>query len=321
MEQAKNSAPVDLTGLPPETIVQGTGLAWMNLEKPTRPQLEKLAELYGFHSLDIDDCLSRLQLPKVDEYNEYLFIIMHFPVFNKKTRIISPSQVAIFYAKNFLITIHTGDLKCLSNLFKECKDDDETRKECLDNDAGYLCYRIVDVLVDDRFPMLNKVLQKLDTVEDQVFDENIDAVHEVAILRRDISGQRRIIWAMRTLMVDLEHRAQRFTDTDLKVYFGDINDHLKRIWGTLEEARDRVEIYKDADFILSQDRLQKIMAILTVITATMLPFALISSIYGMNVPLPGTGVQDTHVVGWILLGIMTAIAAALLYIFRRHRWF
>ena len=108
--------------------------------------------------------------------------------------------------------------------------------------------------------------------------------------------------------------ALTFTLVDL------INDHLNRIWNTLEEAKETVEIYKDTDYVLSQDRLQKIMAVLTVIMAVMLPFSIISSIYGMNVPLPGSGAQGHPQVGWILIAIMTLAAGVMVFFFRRRRW-
>lgn len=301
--------------------VNREGITWLNIERPTRTEMERLGQEYHFHPLDLDDCLSRIQQPKLDEYPNYLFIILHFPVFNKRTRITSASQVSMFLGKDFLVSIHTGVLKPLSKLFRDCQGSEEVCQQYLGKDAGYLFYRIVDTLVDYWFPMLAKVLDRLDQIEDKVFDESVDAAQEVAILRRDIVAQRRIIWPMKAVMASLEQKAQRFTAMELKVYFGDINDHVNRVWNTLDEAKETVEIYKDTDFILSQDRLQKIMAILTIITATMLPFALLSSIYGMNLPLPGNTVPGSHAVGWGLIAFMTAIAGGLLYLFRRRRWF
>lgn len=306
---------------PLPTRISGPGVVWVNLEQPTREQLDKVAQSHHFHALDVDDCLSRIQLPKVDEYPDYLFIILHFPVFDKRTRITTPSQVSVFLGKGFLVTVHAGDLKPLRKLFRDCSENEMWTRECLGRDAGYLFHRVMDTLVDYWFPMPAQVLDKLDKIEDQVFDRMANAAQEVAVLRRDIAAQRRILWTMKTVMADLEHRAQRFTEMDFKVYFGDINDHLGRIWNTLEEAKETIEIYKDTDFILSQDRMQRIMAILTVITATILPFMVISSIYGMNVSLPGSGSESGHAVGWALLILMATIAGFLLCFFRRKRWF
>lgn len=295
------------------------GITWVNIEKPTSKETECLAKNYPFHQLDLDDCLSRKQRPKIDEYKDYLFIVLHFPLFNKEQRLIVPSQISVFIGKDYLVTLHAGVLKPLVKLFKDCQSDEKARQEHMGNDSGYLFYHIVDILVDYCFPIVDKCLENLEDIEDKAFDER-DAAQDVATLRRDIAAQRRIIWSQRDMMIALEHKTQRFTKLDLSIYFGDVNDHLTHLWSTLEEAKERVEIFKDADFILGQDRLQTIMTILTVITAVMLPFTIISSIYGMNIPLPGSGSQGQPWVGWVLISIMAIIAGVLLYFFRRRRW-
>jgi len=301
-------------------MVSGEGCTWLNVEKPTHKELDYLAQYYPFHPMDLDDCLSHIQLSKLDEYPDYLFVILHFPLYNKRTRFTTASQVSIFVGKDFLVTVHSGDLKPLVNLFKECQEKEESRQEYLGQDPGFLLYRMVDALVDSCLPMLDKVLANLELVEDKVFDTTVDAAQEVAILRRDIAAQRRIFWPMKAVVADLEQKAQRFTKVDLKVYFGDINDHINRIWNTLEEAKETVEIYKDTDYVLSQDRLQRIMAILTIIIAITLPFSVISSIYGMNVPLPGSGSPGHPWVGLVLILLMSAAAVGLIFFFRRRRW-
>ena len=301
-------------------MVSGEGCTWLNVEKPTHKELDYLAQYYPFHPMDLDDCISHIQLSKLDEYSDYLFVILHFPLFNKRARFTTASQVSVFVGKDFLVTVHSGDLKPLVNLFRECQEKEESRQEYLGKDPGFLLYRLVDALVDFCLPMMDKILANLERVEDEVFDTTVDAAQEVAILRRDIAAQRRIFWPMKAVLAELEQKAQRFTKVELKVYFGDINDHINRIWNTLEEAKETVEIYKDTDYVLSQDRLQKIMAVLTVIMAVMLPFTIISSIYGMNVPLPGSGAQGHPQIGWILIAIMTLTAGVMVFFFRRRRW-
>jgi magnesium transporter len=292
----------------------------VNIEKPTTKETEYLAQNYPFHQLDLDDCLSRIQRPKIDNYPGYLFIVLHFPLFSKGARVTIPSQVSIFIGKDYLVTSHAGILKPLVKLFKDCQSNEETRQELMGNDSGYLFYHIMDRLVDYCFPMLDKILGNIEGIEDITFDERVDAAHDVSILRRDIATQRRIIGSVRNIMMDLERQVQRFTKMDLSIYFGDINDHLNHLWNTLEEAKERVEIFQDADYILGQDRLQTIMTILTIITAIMLPFSIISSIYGMNVPLPGSGAQGHDWIGWVLISIMVVIAGVMLFFFRRRRW-
>jgi len=94
-------------------------LSWINIEQPTDRETEYLAQNYPFHPLDLDDCLSRIQRPKIDQYKDYLFLVLHFPVFNKEARVTTPSQVSVFIGQNYLITLHKGELKPLVTLFRE----------------------------------------------------------------------------------------------------------------------------------------------------------------------------------------------------------
>ncbi|MDP6511353.1 MAG: magnesium transporter CorA family protein [Dehalococcoidia bacterium] len=295
----------------------GEGVTWINIEKATPKQLGYLAQIYSFHPLDLEDCLSRRQLPKLDEYPDYLFILLHFPVFNKRAKVTQSSQVSIFLGRNYLVTVHQGDLKPLANMFRACREDEEARRDYLSRDSGYLLYRIMDILVDYTFPILNKVLGNLEDLEDKVFDQKVDAVLDVALLRRDIAAQRRIIWGLRGVVSLLETRVQAFTQEDLSVYFGDVLDHVNRSWSTLEECKDTIEIYKDTDYLLTQDSIQRVMAILTIAITVMVPFSIVSGIYGMNVPLPGGGGPFTFS---MLLLLMLLISGGMLVYFRRQRW-
>ena len=144
-------------------------LTWINIEKPTERETEYLAQNYPFHPLDLDDCLSRIQRPKIDEYKDYLFLVFHFPVFNKEARVTASSQVSVFIGKDYLITLHKGELKPLVKLFRECQIDEESRQENFSYGSGYLLYRIVDRLVDYCLPILNRIGDNIERTEDDIF--------------------------------------------------------------------------------------------------------------------------------------------------------
>jgi magnesium transporter len=311
---------------PTVTNVTWRNLTWVNIERPTRREMDSLAQTYPFHPLDLDDCLSKVQLPKIDEYESYLFIILHFPVFEHRTRITSPGQLAIFLGKEFVVTVHNGELKPLANLPLNCQQNTKTCEEYLGKDSGYFVYRIVDMLVDYCFPMVNKTLYNLDAIEDGVFDTKVTVSHDVATLRRDIASQRRIIGLLKGVVADLERKAQRFTEVDLKVYFGDINDHIARLWSNLDECHETIDIYKDTDFLMSQERTNRILAVLTIVFTVAIPATVIGTFYGMNVNLPGgieTGTWTfwgTHTTFIIIILITMLPALIMLWLFRRWKW-
>jgi len=302
-----------------ETITWGD-LTWVNIRPPSEREIEYLEENYHFHPLDLDDCLSRKQIPKVDEYPEYLFVIFHLPVFDKETRVTTKRQWSAFVGEKFLITLHTGELRTLTALFRDCQAHEESREEYFSNGSGYLLYRILDRSIDSYFPVLDKILSLMEDMEDNVFDEDVETAKELSVLRRDIIAQRRVMFPTRTLFMSLERRLKRFTKVDLTVYFGDLMDHMTKICETLDELKEVIEVFKDTDYMLATYRINRVTRLLTIFSTIVLPFLIVSSLYGMNVTLPG-GVERGSIQSFlILLLVMLIIAGSMLFFFRRRRW-
>ncbi len=300
-----------------ESVTWGE-LTWINIEAPTKQETDYLAENYPFHPLDLDDCLSRIQRPKIDVYDDYLFLVFHFPVFSPEARVTTPSQVSVFIGQNYLITLHKGDLKPLVKLFNQCQTDDEIRQEHFSQGSGYLLYRVVDRLVDYCLPILNKIGGNIETVEDTIFSERVrGTVREISALRRDIISFRRIIWPLRAVIGSMEPKIRRFSKMDMEVYFGDMVDHVDKIWDVLDEYKEIIEGLNDTYDSLATNRTNEVMRMLTVIATILLPLTVIASIYGMNVPLP---FQESHYSFIIVFFIWALVVVGMLYFFRRHRW-
>jgi magnesium transporter len=293
-------------------------LTWINIEQPTEKETEHLAQKYPFHPLDLDDCLSRIQRPKIDQYKDYIFLVLHFPMFNKEARVTTPSQVSVFIGQNYLITLHKGELKPLVKLFRECEIDGDSRQENFSAGPGYLLYRIIDRLVDYCLPIANKMLENIEDVEDGIFsNRGRSQIKEISVLRRDIISFRRIIWPMRAVIGSLEPKIRRFTKMDLSVYFGDTVDHLDKIWDALDEYKEIIEGLNDTHDSLASNRTNDVMKILTIIATIFMPITLIASLWGMNIPLPFA--QSGNAIVYITL-IMAGIIGGMLYFFHRRHW-
>ncbi|MDP2744103.1 MAG: magnesium transporter CorA family protein, partial [Dehalococcoidia bacterium] len=230
------------------------------------------------------------------------------------------SQVSAFLGSNYLITLHQKELRPVGEFFQQCEASEEVRHENMTRGTGYLLYRIVDRLVDYWFPMLSNLLERMDLVEDQVFDETVEMGAAVALLRRDLIKQRRISWPMRDIAQTLGLKLQRFTAEDMTVYFGDIVDHINKIWHTLDELREVIEVYKDTDFTLGTERVNAVLRVMTVVFTVLLPFMVISGIYGMNVVLPGGLVEGSLRTFFVVLALCLLSTGVMLYWFRRKRW-
>ena len=296
------------------------GLTWLNIERPTQKEMDYLAQHYPFNAYDLEDCLSKRQQSKLDVYGDYLFYIFQFSVWDTVTKVSKSDKVSVFVGKDYLITLHDGQLKPLVNLFRECQINEEVRQESLKNGSGHLLYNILDRVIDYYFPIMSSILAWMDELEDAVFDENIDTGLEVAALRRDIITQRRILHSVRTASLELEKQINKFSKVDLSVQFGDYMDHVNKACDTLDEYKEIVEVFKDTDFVLSTDRLNRIMRTMTIITTVSLPFIGVASLYGMNVSMPGSVNSGSWLPFIIIMLFIFLVAGAMLYYFRRRRW-
>jgi len=301
-----------------ETVVH-KDLTWTNIEKPTSEEMGYLRERYPFfHPLDLEDCLSKIERPKIDEYENYLFIVMHFPVFDKMTRRLGSSQVAIFVGHGFLVTVSDGTLKPLVQDFTNCQEDGEFRERFMGRGSNYLLYEVIDSLMDFCFPILDKESQNIERVEERIFEEGArKMMREISIIRRNLINFRRIIKPQMAVIASLERKDWEFLRGDMDVYWGDVSDHTAQIWDRLQELREVIEGLGDTIDSLTSHSLNEVMKYLAIIAITFGSLEAISGIYGMNIPLPLAGSPFAFL---IILGIMGLVSGIMFIFFRRARW-
>ena len=311
-----------------ETI-QGEKFVWIDLQNPDRNDVEKLAEKYNFNALNIEDCMTKFELPKLDSYDDHFFVILHFPPLAQKIGISKNSQLSIFVGKDFLVTVHQGDLKPLVELVEICKTNvDQQRKDrLLGKSSGLLLHEILDVLVDDLLHTSRKIIANLDDIEDRVFDETKPVARSIALLRREINRLRRIANPLKKFVLEIAKHVKRFSDNDdeLTLFYDDVIDHIDKVIETLEESRETMEIYKDTDFVLSTEKTNKVLAVLTIIFTLAIPSTVIGTFYGMNVDLPGGIGNNSMFLGpfttFIIVIIASAIPAIMMFTyFKKLGW-
>jgi magnesium transporter len=279
---------------------------------PTRNVMQQLTEKYQFHELSIEDCLSKIEIPKIDKYTNHMFTTIHFPVMNdsndQETTTPAITQLSIFIGSNYIVTVHQGDLRPLRNIFDRCKEDKIQRDEImgLSSSSGYLLHSIIDTLVDDLFHVLRRIVGNLQDIEDDVFNEQLAIAKDISILRRQIMVLRRAVIQLRRILIDLSADIQKYSAEGLTLYY---------------------EIYKDTDNMLSTEKTNRILSVLTILFTLSIPATVIGAFYGMNIHLPG-GIEEQGT--WNFLGIYTTflicimitIATVLLmiWLFRRLGW-
>ncbi|MGG6460624.1 MAG: magnesium transporter CorA family protein [Candidatus Eiseniibacteriota bacterium] len=307
-----------------ESIVN-KNISWIDIQRPTREKLMKLTK-FPFHELNIEDCLSKIQIPKIDSYDDHIFVILNFPVLDRDKGVPRPTQLAIFAGTDYLVTTQRDGLNALKESFQQCKIDEKYRESFMGNSAGYLLHSVIDLLVDDLLHILMKIEGNLDDIEDVVFDEKAAVAREISFLRREITTLRRLAFPLKRTIFGLSKEIQRLTEEDLSPYFDNVRDHVDKVIEVLEEAKETIEIFKDTDFMLSTEKSNKILAILTILFTLSIPASVIATFYGMNVNLPG-GIQTgsatflgpfTSFFIMILVAIVPAIG--MIYWFKKEGW-
>jgi magnesium transporter len=297
---------------------EGPALRWINIEHPRSVDRAWLEEHFGFHPLDYEDVFSRNQRPKVDEYDDYLFIVLHFPAYDKIVGRLNAAELDVFVGPDYVVTLPNQPIQPLEYLFERCRTREDVREQLFSKGPGYLLYKIVDDCVDASFPMLRKMGNKLERLEDDIFegDRSAEIVRDISNVKQEIINFRRVVRPQRSALKDLE-ATKRYIPDDLEIYFDDINDASERIWDMLENYKEVVEALESTNEAVLSHQLNDTFRILTAISVIVLPLTLIASIWGMNTRVPG---EESHVGFFVVAGVMVVVLVATIALFKRRGW-
>jgi magnesium transporter len=299
-------------------IVEAPGLRWINIERPRQIDRAWVEERFEFHPLDYEDVFSRNQRPKVDEYEDYLFCVLHFPRYDKTVSRLNAAELDLFVGPDFLITLPNEPLEPLEYLFERCRTNEELRDSLFSKGPGYLLYKIVDDCVDASFPMLRKIGLKLERIEEDIFEgRESEIVRDISNAKQEIINFRKVIRPQRAAFSDLERNKQRYIADDLDIYFDDIVDASERIWDMLENFKEVVEALESTNESAIAHRSNEVFRVLTAFSVIFLPLTLIASVWGMNVHVPGQGDATAF---YVVLGFLVVVLGVLLALFRRRGW-
>jgi magnesium transporter len=302
--------------LPRELVADG--LTWVHLDRPHPAAIDELSTRFGWHELDVEDVLSKRQRPKIDEYPEYLFAVLHFPVYDKAVQRLNAGELDVFLGPDYLVTLPNVELLPVTRLFGRCEDDAALREQLFAKGSGRLLYEVLDDLFDYCFPILDKIGHKLDRVEDQMFEGRAeDVVRDLSNVKQEIISYRKIVKPERATLRLLERRVERFLPEELDLYFDDVVDAAERIWDLLDNYKEVVEALESTNESVISHRQNDVLRLLTLISVTMLPLTLITGIFGMNVLFPGEGTPGAF---WVILAALVVTLAGMLSFFRYKRW-
>ena len=292
------------------------GFLWVDIEGFDKEEIEELEKTFGFHPLAIEDCISTSQRPKIDKYDGYLFIILHAAVLKSKRFSIATIELNSFIGENYLVTVHETSIASIEASKARCKKN----PALMNKGSGELFYLIVDAMIDNYFPILDKLDKKIDVVEQAIFENpEQKLLDSIFSLKNDTLALRRIIGPQREAINFLARGEYSLIGGEgLGLYFRDISDQLARIIDILETYRDLLSSAMDGYISAISNRTNDVMKILTIIATIAMPLTVITGIYGMNFKyMPALRNPYGY---YATLFVMFILGVGMLLYFKRKRW-
>ena len=294
----------------------GDDCLWVDIQDPTQEAIEPLLETqFGFHELAAEDSVSPNTLPKYDSFGDYDFFVFRSADIDLRAHGSKTHKLASFLGRHFLFTIHREPIEAFQDVWTRLPSD----KRLMANGPDFILYTIVDAMVDSNFPLLERIEECVDDLQESIF-ANAKPGHldELLHLKRDVNVMRRISLPQRELMNQISRGDAKFVKREHLIYFRDVYDHMFRISETIDLERDMMAGTMEAYLSVVANRTNEIMKVLTVFSAIMLPLTLIAGIYGMNFE----HMPELH---WLhgypfALGLMAATTLTMLTWFWKKGW-
>lgn len=300
-----------------QTLQMGA-LKWRHVINPSEDDFEFLKDRFHFHPLDIEDCKSVNQRPKLDIYDEYYFLILHFPNFDRQNKFIKIKEVKMFWGKDYIITLEKTPWY-VSQLFNEYKER-EPELEAEIKTSDILLYRIIEKVMTESMYLLKKVGIDLELINRELFGEKqVKIIERISVTRKNIILINTIFKPQLRLFHNFETgQIKGFGDTEyMEDYWGNILDYYQKIWDMTEDYEDMIEGLSKTFDSMQTNKTNETMKVLTLISSIILPLTFITGLYGMNVKLPFGDGQYSFL--W-LLGVMAAVAAGFIFFFKHRKW-
>jgi len=300
-----------------ETIKFST-FNWIHILNPSEENFDYLIENYNFHPLDIEDCRSKVQRPKIDIYDDYYFLILHFPSFDKANRFLDTKEVKIFWGKDFIITIGNSHW-IVKKFFNTVKENLEAFKQELSAETSdALLYEIMERLMKDTLSLVGRIGSEVDQINYGLFnDKSQKIIEKISVTRKNV------------ILLDTSFRPQvrvfhKFESGEIKgfaeemeEYWGNILDYYQKLWDMIEDYKELIEGLSKTYDSLQTNKINEIIKMLTLISTVMLPMTFIASVYGMNIGLPFQNYPAAFI---IVAAIMLGVLMLFLWFFIRKKW-
>ena len=299
-------------------IIKSKSLTWIDIKNPDENDLDWVKKSFKLHPLVLDELLPKLDYPRIENFGDYLFIVLFYPFFDKNTKTTTPLELDIVVSKDYIITSHYKNIVPLKAVFDKCNLYEEYREDYTSDGSGELVYRIIRQILSACFPKLTNMKRSIDEIEEAVYEKrNNKAVGMISLVQRDIIGFQRIIEPQELVLENLSKEAEHFFDKKLLPYFNSLNNLYKRVASVLNSRVKTLKALDSTNEALLTTRTNEIIKLLTIFSVIVFPLNLFAAIFGMNTRMP----LVNHPYGfWVITGMMGIGVFLMLLFFRHKKW-
>jgi magnesium transporter len=291
-------------------------LKWYHIPYPNEENIQFLRENFDFHPLDLEDCQSKVQRPKIDIYDDYRFLILQFPYFDKAMKFVKTKEVKIFWGEHYIITV--GSHWVIRSLFDKTKKEADIDIDELPNTSDVLLYSILDALMKESFKLMKLIEDNLEHISHEMFDKKAEkTIERISVTRKNLILLNTAFKPQLRLFQKFESGIIRGFTPDMEDYWGNNLDSYQKMWDYIEDYQELIQGLSQTFDSLQANRTNEIMKVLTTISTILLPLTFLTGLYGMNVDLPR---QDDQYAFVEIVGAMIIIVIALLLYFKKRRW-
>jgi magnesium transporter len=303
--------------LDPAWLQPGSGArVWVDLAAPTAEEGQMLVTPFHFHELAIEDALGEILQPKIETYDGYIYLVLHGIDFKAAEHVFATHEVDFFLNERYIVTVHDGFSRSVGRLLEICPKNDFILGEGTDA----LLHRIVDSMVDAYSPEVEELEEKIDAMEQRVFDRpDSRDIKTILHLKRDVGSLRRVVTPQRDVVGRLARREFGFVTEPVSYRFRDVYDHLVRLSEEASLFHDRLTGLLDAQLSFTSNRLNEVMKVLTILSTVFMPLTVLTGVWGMNIKLPQFPGGEDWQFTWVC-AVMVLTSSALLGYFKWRRW-
>jgi magnesium transporter len=305
----------------PGALRMRDAVLWVDFESTPAAEDEPiLLNVFGFHPLAVDDALQESHVPKVDDWDQYLYVVLHAIAIGADRSELATLELDVFLGPNYIVTHHDAPIPAVGHVWESSQRDERY----LSRGTDHVLYRIVDEMVAAYMPVVEKIDEAVETLEDEIFDRPTPRnLAELIQLKRSLLHLRRIIAPQREVLNKLARDDYPVIDAKDRVFFRDVYDHLVRLHDINESMRDLVAGALDTYLSVINNRMNDIMKTLTVITTLFMPLTFLTGFFGMNFFAPVAQPLQTWTAllpFWITLGVMISAPVGMIFWLRRRGW-